>query len=477
MFENLKESIRKELETRNITNLDEYIYELHEILPNYIVNVPEQSDYEFYEFAGKFMQYLTESDNSIIPNDLGYVAELIIICHDELCNVTNALSSLSGEYITADIIKILSTYNNIQKTNINEQFTTSEELEIILNRIFSFINHDWENLYGVILEWDIVLENVLTSDETEYYDAYAAEYNSDKNELKNLKRRRELGLADTLKEELENELMSDEDEIIDILTARNEITSNIFNVNQLIDWIENNTIYSHFDTSDSETSFERIVRIVSEYWWGSAELKNEDDTNFDVNALFSFLCVTGPNSAKRALQIIYDECGWVGHPEDELVENINFPNYGIIEQEEADWFNANMNAIFDNYDGDPCEYALSQIGSDYFESDEEDEPFMTHEEEVMYHFGEEGAKDMGYDSDEDEFDSDENDPFIATGYKTTSNLGGKEIQINDAGDIARIKYEDGTISKWCEIEYSLDVDGPYIDLGSEVEYLDSYIKY
>lgn len=250
MFENIKQQIANSLLTKNISNLDEYVYELHEILPNFIVNVPEQESEKFYEFAGKFMQYLLNDADSKIPDDLGYVCNVISVCPDELCYVNAALASMSGEDITDDIIHILSAYNDVQKFNINKVFTNSEELETLLDSIFNFTNHDWANMVGVTLDWDKVISEVL--------------------------------------------------------------------------------------------SVENV----------------EDDQNFGVDALFSFVCVDGPDSAEQALQLIYNECGWTGHPEDEIKAGIYFPNYGVINQEEADWFNANMNAIFTYYDGDPCEYAL-----------------------------------------------------------------------------------------------------------------------
>lgn len=291
MFENIKQQIANSLLTKNISNLDEYVYELHEALPNFIVNVPEQESEEFYEFAGKFMQYLLNDADSKIPDDLGYVCNVISVCPDELCYVNAALASMSGEDITDDIIHILSAYNDVQKFNINKVFTNSEDIETLLDSIFNFTNHDWANMVGVTLDWDKVISEVLSVEnvEDDPYDYYAKEFNSEKNDLNKLKRRRELGLADTLEEELEN---------------------------------------------------------------------NEDDPNFGVDALFSFVCVDGPDSAEQALQLIYNECGWTGHPEDDIKAGVDFPNYGIINQEEADWFNANMNAIFTYYDGDPCEYAL-----------------------------------------------------------------------------------------------------------------------
>lgn len=243
MFENIKQQIANSLLTKNISNLDEYVYELHEILPNFIVNVPEQESEEFYEFAGKFMQYLIDEDSKLLKTIGEDLCDVFRSCYVEICNVTAALSSMSGEDITDDIIKIAS-YHDMRN---------AEDIETLLDSIFTFVNHDWTNMVGLTLDWNKVVSEVL---------------------------------------------------------------------------------YVEVD---------------------------EDDPNFGVDALFSFVCVDGPDSAEQALQLIYNECGWTGHPENEIKAGIDFPNYGIINQEEADWFNANMNAIFTYYDGDPCEYALMCI--------------------------------------------------------------------------------------------------------------------
>lgn len=243
MFENIKQQIANSLLTKNISNLDEYVYELHEILPNFIVNVPEQESEEFYEFAGKFMQYLIDEDSKLLKDIGEDLCDVFRSCYVEICYVTTALASMSGEDITDDIIKIAS-YHDMRN---------AEDIETLLDSIFTFVNHDWTNMVGLTLDWNKVVSEVL---------------------------------------------------------------------------------YVEVD---------------------------EDDPNFGVDALFSFVCVDGPDSAEQALQLIYNECGWTGHPENEIKAGIDFPNYGIINQEEADWFNANMNAIFTYYDGDPCEYALMCI--------------------------------------------------------------------------------------------------------------------
>ena len=45
------------------------------------------------------------------------------------------------------------------------------------------------------------------------------------------------------------------------------------------------------------------------------------------------------------------------------------------------------------------------------------------------------------------------DDFICHGCKMWSNWGGIEMQISDSGDEARLRYPDGEITDWLEIEY------------------------
>lgn len=85
--------------------------------------------------------------------------------------------------------------------------------------------------------------------------------------------------------------------------------------------------------------------------------------------------------------------------------------------------------------------------------------------------------------------NEEMDDFKPHGYCCDSNWGGKEIEISDSGDAARIRtnYGNGPSkpSEWCEIQYDFqDEDGndmddgrPYILVNGEKEYLDNYMKY
>lgn len=68
------------------------------------------------------------------------------------------------------------------------------------------------------------------------------------------------------------------------------------------------------------------------------------------------------------------------------------------------------------------------------------------------------------------------DDFNAHGYKTTSNFCGNEIEISNSNDAARIKYSDGEITDWLEIEYD-DEDEAYVETDYGREYLSDYIRY
>ena len=71
----------------------------------------------------------------------------------------------------------------------------------------------------------------------------------------------------------------------------------------------------------------------------------------------------------------------------------------------------------------------------------------------------------------------ENDEFTPHGYKTMNNYGGNEIQINEKGDAVKLKFQDGEITDWLEIEFDEDgvayVTSPY----GEKEKLSDYIRY
>lgn len=75
----------------------------------------------------------------------------------------------------------------------------------------------------------------------------------------------------------------------------------------------------------------------------------------------------------------------------------------------------------------------------------------------------------------------ESDDFISHGYKTDSNWGGKEIQINNSGDMARIRGNYGgkpdIPSEWLEIQF--DEEGvAYVETpNGRIERLDMYMRY
>lgn len=67
--------------------------------------------------------------------------------------------------------------------------------------------------------------------------------------------------------------------------------------------------------------------------------------------------------------------------------------------------------------------------------------------------------------------------FRPNGYKAMNNYGGNEIQINNSGDSARLKFQDGEVTDWLEIEFDEDgvayVTTPY----GEQEKLSDYMRY
>lgn len=71
----------------------------------------------------------------------------------------------------------------------------------------------------------------------------------------------------------------------------------------------------------------------------------------------------------------------------------------------------------------------------------------------------------------------EMDEFTPHGYKGMNNYGGNEIQINNSGDAARLKFQDGEVTDWLEIEFDEDgvayVTTPY----GQQEKLSDYMRY
>lgn len=70
----------------------------------------------------------------------------------------------------------------------------------------------------------------------------------------------------------------------------------------------------------------------------------------------------------------------------------------------------------------------------------------------------------------------ENDDFKAHGYKTTSNLGGHEVEISPSGDAARFRFYGGEPTDWLEIEF--DGDGvAYVETERGKQRLCDYMRY
>lgn len=73
--------------------------------------------------------------------------------------------------------------------------------------------------------------------------------------------------------------------------------------------------------------------------------------------------------------------------------------------------------------------------------------------------------------------NESDDEFSPNGYKAMNNYGGNEIQINKSGDSARLKFQDGEVTDWLEIEFDEDgvayVTTPY----GEQEKLSDYMRY
>ena len=69
------------------------------------------------------------------------------------------------------------------------------------------------------------------------------------------------------------------------------------------------------------------------------------------------------------------------------------------------------------------------------------------------------------------------DDFNAHGYKAINNYGGNEIQINNSGDAARLKFQNGEITDWLEIEFD-DEGVAYITTpNGQQEKLSDYMRY
>ena len=66
-------------------------------------------------------------------------------------------------------------------------------------------------------------------------------------------------------------------------------------------------------------------------------------------------------------------------------------------------------------------------------------------------------------SNDDPWTKNNKSDFVATGYITTSNSSGYEVEIDPSGDSARLKDESG-VTDWMEIEFVQNIDDPTGDL-------------
>ena len=87
--------------------------------------------------------------------------------------------------------------------------------------------------------------------------------------------------------------------------------------------------------------------------------------------------------------------------------------------------------------------------------------YDTKDKETLREFAEKGFSmtEKEFLNKQKSIDSD----FVATGYITTSNAGGFEVEIHPSGDSARLKDESG-VTDWMEIEFVQNIDDPTGDL-------------
>lgn len=71
----------------------------------------------------------------------------------------------------------------------------------------------------------------------------------------------------------------------------------------------------------------------------------------------------------------------------------------------------------------------------------------------------------------------ESEDFVGHAYKTTSNWGGNEIQFSDHNDAARLKFPNGEITDWLEIEFDENGVAYVTTPEGDVERLDEYMRF
>lgn len=69
------------------------------------------------------------------------------------------------------------------------------------------------------------------------------------------------------------------------------------------------------------------------------------------------------------------------------------------------------------------------------------------------------------------------DDFQPNGYKGMNNYGGNEIQVNRNGDSARIRFQDGEVTDWLEIEFDEEGVAYVTTPHGEQEKLSDYMRY
>lgn len=74
-----------------------------------------------------------------------------------------------------------------------------------------------------------------------------------------------------------------------------------------------------------------------------------------------------------------------------------------------------------------------------------------------------------------------NEVFVAHGYMGMDNFGGIEIQINDFGDSARLRFYDDEVTDWLEVEYGINEDDNediynYVRFNDEEYGLDEFVR-
>ncbi len=75
-------------------------------------------------------------------------------------------------------------------------------------------------------------------------------------------------------------------------------------------------------------------------------------------------------------------------------------------------------------------------------------------------------------------ENQEKTEFVCHGYLGLSNLGGVEIEINDCGDGARLRWYDGEVTDWLEIQQgeNPETETPFIYYNETEYYFDEFMR-